>query len=86
MAITYLYAEAVNKPAKVVNIDNLSKVANVSTATDYNKYSFTDTDVIYFYSLSGAAPAVSDKIVIMQDSKNYLMPAAAYSYTYTAVA
>lgn len=86
MAITYVYASAVNKPAKVINIDNLSKVANVSTATDYNRYSFTDTDTIYFYSLSGVAPAVSDKIIMMQDEKNYLMPAAQYAYTYTAVA
>lgn len=86
MAITYIQTMAAPKPVKMVNIDNLSKVADVSTADEPYKYSFTDTDVIYFYGRAGITPAVSDKIVIMQDQVNYLMKAADYTATYVAVA
>ena len=86
MSISYAYGQAVNKPVKHIVIDDLAKVANVSTATDYNKYSYTDGTTVYFYSLSGVAPAVSDVIVIMQDQDNYLMSASGYANTYYNVA
>jgi hypothetical protein len=86
MAITYLYADGLNKPIKAVYVDNLSKVANVSTSTDYNKYSYTDGTTIYFYAYSNETPAVGDHIIIMQDQDNYLMKAPGYSNTYFQVA
>ena len=86
MAITYVKASGLNKPVNAVYVDDLAKVANVSTATDFNKYSYTDGTTIYFYCLGNNTPAVGDYIIIMQDQDNYLMTAAAYSATYYTIA